>query len=483
MSGSGLFGIARSALLTHQTALQTISHNIANAETPGYSRQEAVLTANTPARLPYGNVGTGVSVTTIIRKRDILLDDNYRSASGSASQTQTQHDLLSRVEEMFGEPTDAGMSAALDQFFNAWSDLASSPNNGAARSVVQQRGKQLAQLFNDYDATLTQQRLSANDRLANTVSEINSLATRVADLNLQITSSEAGGDTAADLRDQRDIVLDRLSQLAGTRVITQNDGTVSVIIGNSTLVDNTTARPLTLEVVPQVPPPLVATPDAPMRLRLGNSPDALMHFGGDIRALIQHVNTDIPTLRGQLDALAAGVAAAVNAEHVQSFVFSGNSIPGNAAGNFFDPGSLASPVRAATIRLSSDVASDASAIGISRDAQAPLDNSGALSISALRDATGAVTYTNSAGVTETGSYIGFFRNVVAKLGLSVRGAEDDSIVQRTLADQADRRRQSVSGVNTDEELVNMMRVQQAYTAATKLIKTADEMLQTLMMLV
>jgi flagellar hook-associated protein 1 FlgK len=168
---------------------------------------------------------------------------------------------------------------------------------------------------------------------------------------------------------------------------------------------------------------------------------------------------------------------------VQSFVFSGNTIPGASAGNFFDPGSVASPVRAATIRLSAGVAADAGAIGISRDANAPLDNAGALSISALREATGAVTYTNSAGVTETGSYIGFFRNVVAKLGLDVRSAEDDSTVQRTLSDQADRRRASVSGVSTDEELVNMMRVQQAYTAATKLIKTADEMLQTLMMLV
>ena len=78
---SGLFSIARSALLTHQTALQTISQNVANAETPGYSRQEAVLAANTPVRLPYGSVGTGVSVQTIIRKRDVLLDESFRSAN------------------------------------------------------------------------------------------------------------------------------------------------------------------------------------------------------------------------------------------------------------------------------------------------------------------------------------------------------------------------------------------------------------------
>ena len=82
----GLFGIARSALLTHQTALQTISQNIANAETPGYSRQEAVLVANTPVRMPYGNVGTGVHVETIVRKRDLLLDETYHIGDGQDGQ-------------------------------------------------------------------------------------------------------------------------------------------------------------------------------------------------------------------------------------------------------------------------------------------------------------------------------------------------------------------------------------------------------------
>ena len=99
---SGLFSIARTALTAHQTALQTVSQNIANAETPGYSRQEVVLTANTPVRFTYGSVGTGVSVATIQRKRDILLDDGFRSANALFGQADMRSQLMGQVEGVFG---------------------------------------------------------------------------------------------------------------------------------------------------------------------------------------------------------------------------------------------------------------------------------------------------------------------------------------------------------------------------------------------
>jgi flagellar hook-associated protein 1 FlgK len=140
---SGLLSIARTALLTHQSALQTISQNIANAETPGYSRQEALLVANTPVAMPYGSMGTGVHVETIIRKRDLLLDDSFRSANSLAGNAEMRRSLMSQVEGVFGEPSDEGMSSALDAFWNSWSDLSSSPSSLSARSVVQQRGRQL----------------------------------------------------------------------------------------------------------------------------------------------------------------------------------------------------------------------------------------------------------------------------------------------------------------------------------------------------
>jgi flagellar hook-associated protein 1 FlgK len=480
---SGLFSIARSALLTHQTALQTISQNIANAETPGYSRQEAVLVANTPVRMPYGNVGTGVHVENIIRKRDLLLDDSFRSAEGQAGEAQLRQDQLSQLEGVFGEPTDAGMTNALDQFWGAWSDLASTPSSTTSRAIVQQRGTQVAKLFNDYDTQLTQQRTSSLERLSNTVTEINAYAQQVADLNGQIVTSEASGSSANDLRDQRDLMLDKLASLAGTRVIGQADGSVSVIVGNSTLVDGSSARALTMRYEIPNPAPAVTPSDIAVRITLGDSTDRLAPLGGQIKAGVDFINTDIPGMRGRLDALASAIVSTINTAHSAGFTFTGNAIPGTAAGNFFDAGTVLNPVRASTIRLDSVIAADPSKIAASGNANAPSDNSTALALSAFRIAPATVSYTTPSGATETGGFLGFFRNTVTSLGIQTKSAEDNATVFRSLADQADTRRQSVSGVNTDEELVSMLKVQQSYTAATKLIKAADEMLQTLLSLI
>ncbi len=484
MSNSGLFSIARSALLTHQQTLAVISQNIANAETPGYSRQEAVLQATTPVRFSYGNVGTGVNISTVVRKRDMLLDEGYRDANGRASTSEMKRDLLGQLEGVFGEPSEAGMSNALDQFWSSWSDLATSPSSGAAKAVVQQRGRQVTGLFQQFDTQLSQQRTSSIDRLNNTLSEINQTASQIAALNEQIVTSESNGNTANDLRDQRDLKIDALGKLAGARAFEQPNGSISVVLGNSTLVDGTTARPLNVRLVPPNPLPAVAPSDVPVKILLGTSQDALNPLGGDLRSLVDYINTDIPGARGRLDALASSLVSGVNAQHTQGFNFNGTTIPGTAAGNFFTAGTLASPVRAGTISLDAAIVANPSLIAASRDVNAPTDNANATALSTLRTTTGTVSYlATPSSPPETGSYVSFFRNMVTGIGISAKSATDDATVFRALSDQTDTRRQSVSGVSTDEELTNMMRVQQSYTAASKLIKTADEMLQTLLQMI
>ena len=484
MSSGSLLSVARSALFAQQTTMATIAQNIANAQTPGYSRQEAVLQATTPVRFSYGNIGTGVAVSTVIRKRDVLLDDTYRNANGQASGADTKSTLLGQLQGVFGEPSTSGLSNALSQFFGAWSDLATSPNNDAAKAVVQQQGKQVAGLFNQFDSQITQQRTSTIEQATNTVTTINNDAAQVADLNGQIVTAESNGNTANDLRDQRDLKLDELSKLGGVRVLNQADGTVSVIIGNSTLVDGITARPLALQLAPQVPPPAVTPSDVPIKITLGSSPDALTPLGGQLQSLVDYVNTDIPNTRSRLDAMASQLTSTVNAAHSQGFVFNGSTIPGTAAGNFFDAGSVANPVRAGTIKLDAAIDANPANIASSRDINAPSDNANASALSALRTSATDVSYTPpGGGTTETGSFDSFFRTTVTSLGIDVKSATDNATVYKALSDQADTRRQSVSGVNTDEELAHMMQVQQAYTAASKLIKTADDMMQTLLAIV
>lgn len=480
---SGLFSIARSALLTHQVALQTISQNVANAETPGYSRQEAVVVPNAPNRLPYGVMGTGVGVATVLRKRDVLLDDSFRSASTMSGDASLRRDLMGQIEAVFGEPSDAGMTNALDQFWNSWSDLSAQPNSLAARAVVQQRGRQLAQQFNQYDTQLTTLRRGNLERLDSTVSRVNALASQVAELNVRIVSSESDGKTANDLRDMRDLRLDELSKIAGTRVINQADGSVSVLIGNSTLVEGDSSTKVSVQL--EKPNPLPTTPltDVPVRLQFGDSPVRLAPLAGEVAALVDVINTEIPAYRGRLDAMAAQLVTAVNTAHTGGFIFTGNTVPGASAGNFFDPGTITSPVSAATIRLHSAVNADPKAIAASGNANSPTDNKVAQAMAALRTAGGTVSWTAPNGASESGSFNEFFRGLVTRLGIQTASATDNASVAENLVEQAELRRQAVSGVSTDEELVNMLRVQQAYQAATKLITAADEMLQSLLSMI
>ena len=238
MSASTL-SIARTALVAHQTALQTVGHNIANAATPGFTRQEAVLTANDPQRLTYGTVGTGVSVSTVVRKRNEMLDVGYRTSAETAARVELRRDQLAQLESVFGEPSEEGMAKTMDEFFNAWSDLSATPTSIGARAVVQQRGRQVATLFNTYDNELTSQRTTATDRLQQTLRQVNSLAEQVADLNGRILSSESAGMPNNDLRDRRDVALDQLSSIAGARVERQANGNTAVLVGSFNLVEGT----------------------------------------------------------------------------------------------------------------------------------------------------------------------------------------------------------------------------------------------------
>ena len=135
MSIGSLLNTARNAMNVHQTAIQIASQNVSNAETPGYSRQRAELTASVPQVFPYGSVGTGVTIATVSRARDAVLDTTYRQHAAGQSGADTTNQALTQIQTIFGEPSDTGLSSTLDKFWSSWSDLASDPTNSAAKSV------------------------------------------------------------------------------------------------------------------------------------------------------------------------------------------------------------------------------------------------------------------------------------------------------------------------------------------------------------
>ncbi|MEO6445732.1 MAG: flagellar hook-associated protein FlgK [Gemmatimonadaceae bacterium] len=482
MSIGSILNIARKAIATHQVAMTITSQNIANAQVEGYSRQRAEINAATPLKLPIYSIGTGVQVDGVIRMRNELLDTTFRREAGNREAASTRSDLLQEVESMLGEPSDGGLANSIDQFWNSWSDLSNSPGNTAAQSVVRQRGQQVAYTLNSYSTRLDDLTNRSRDRLIGVVGEINQLTSQFAAINQQITVAESGGHQAPDLRDLRDRLGDQLSKLAGVRVVPQTNGTVGVYIGSMMLVDASNARQLQ-----------VGSGSA-LSINIVGDPEPLAVVGGEAGELMRFVNTDLPPVKGSLNAFARGFVNGVNEYHASGWTPAGDALgasnwvpangPTGSRVNFFD----ASFTAAGTIRLSAEVQANAAVIASGDVQNAPGNNNVAIALSTLRDRTGMAALQTRMGAnfaTQIGfvpgvSYGDHYGQTVTSVGIDTADAMNQFTVFDTLTQQADLRRTSVSGVSLDEELTLLMRHQQAYTAATRLVKVADEMAQAIL---
>lgn len=472
-----ILSIARTAIAAHQTAMQTVSHNLANAETEGFSRQRAELTARWPQAFQYGNVGTGATVSNVVRLRSEFLDNTYRREVGTRESWLLRHDILAEAEQVLAEPSDNGLSTTLDQFWNAWSDLANSPASAAAQSVVRMRGVQVASSLNAYSTRLADLSTRTRARLSETVGEINVLAGQLADLNRQITASEVSGLQAPDLRDARDRIADRLSQVAGARVEMQKNGSMAVYLRSSMLVDASNAR--TLEV----------RGGTTVSLGMLGDPDPLTGVAGPLQAMVDVINTDLPALTTRLDNFTRALVNGVNEYHRSGWTAAGDALGGSnwnpvngptgSMVDFFDPAWTS----ASGIRLSAAVTANSAVIAAGDAQNAAGNNNVAIALAALRDDNGMAALQTRLGANfatvigfATGeSYMDHHAQTISDLGISVADASHQHDVYQALTQQADARRTSVAGVSIDEELTLLMRHQQAYAAATKLVQAADEM--------
>lgn len=500
MSALGsVLGVARSALAAQQVVIQTAGQNIANAQTAGYSRQRVELAPNVPQQWSYGSVGTGVVVTDVRRARDQLLDVGVRQEAGGEAAASTRQELLASVEAVLGEPSDTGLASAMDAFWSSWSDLASTPTSQAARSVVVQRAGAAATTLNTFDARLGDLRTQTTLRLDNTLAEVNGLATQVAQLNGRIVATEAGGGReASDLRDQRDLAIDKLAQYGTVQALPRADGSVQVLVGTYTLVDGVAARQLAR----------TRDPSGNVALALSDAPGRpLQPLGGSTQAMVEFLNRDLRATGDQLDAVANALARTVNAVYGQARDAAGAAPPAffvNRVTGAFD--AAASPFAAAladgavtarTIGVNGALAADPARVATSSSATRPADNDVALALAGLRTGAtatvgGATTATTFVLPDRTGApgavlpatppttFAEFYRAAVGGLATRVQDASAEATVRATLAGQARGRRDSVTGVNVDEELTTLMRAQQAYAAAAKLVTAADEMMKTVL---
>ena len=460
MNFGGILSIARSGLNAAQAQISTASQNVTNAQTPGYSRQRVTLMPGYPERTPQGTFGTGVLIEGVVRMREELIDAGFRRDTQSASYNEERRDALQAVEGVLGEPSDTGLASSLEQFWSSWSDLSTNPDSSAARGVVRQRGAQVAAQLNTFGNQIVDAQTVTRTRLLATADRVNALSAQVADINARIVAAEASGKESPDMRDQRDLKVDELASLIGATAYRQADGSVNINVGGDSIVDGADFKPVRIQSLPSDPTKLgIALGVAPAG---GGITETMYQIGGKMAGAIDAYNNVYPTALTQLDGVAAAVVSTTNGVHRTGFIGAA------AAGDFFDR----SRITARTIRLDSTISADVSKVAASGIANESGDNTVALALSQLRNTT---TTVNGQVVSLNEGY----RNVVASIATSTNSANGTATAARTLATQSDTRRESVKGVSIDEEMVNLMKFQQSYSAAARLISVVDEMSQTL----
>ncbi|MBI5837361.1 MAG: flagellar hook-associated protein FlgK [Candidatus Eisenbacteria bacterium] len=439
--------IARRALQAQQNLLSVVSHNIANANTPGYTRQVALLGATDPVDYFPGQLGTGVTVTQIRRMRDTLADVQTRMQSSNAGRWGVRENVFGQLEAVFKEPSDNGLSATLGKFFDSYQVLANHPEDLSAKAAVMNQARSVVDTFHGLAAQLQSISDNVDGQIKGDLIKFNSNLQQIAALNTQIAAVTSAGEQPNDLRDRRDMLLDEISGMADISFDEHRAGVVTVRVGGLNLVDGDQVR--TVSGVANVGGRMV------MQTTDGNSAPVLR---GEIAALEELKVNTLPGYKTQLDTLAATFASQVNA--IQSTGPTGASIfsGSTAAGLGLDPLTEANPGRIDT--------------GTSG---APGDNSLALRLAGLRD-----TLTMSGGTT---TFHGFYEGIVGSVGASSAQAIDMSQNQRLLLQQMQNQREAVGGVNNEEEMTHLLTAQKSFQAASQLVTAVDTMMSTILAMV
>ena len=328
--GNSILDIGITGLLAAQSQLQTTSHNISNANTPGFKRQQVILDTNIAQSSGAGFVGSGVHSTTVQRIYSQFLVSQSLQVQTQSQSLDSNYAQIKQLDNMFAEAT-SGLSPTLQNFFSAIQDVATNPSVIPSRQAMLSNAEALVARFQSMDQHMSQIREGVNTQITSSVVEINSLADQVAKINQQITLAEgaAGGQPANDMLDQRDELINQLSKLINTDTIRQSDGTVNVYIGNGqALVVG--SQTLSLKAI--------ASPDNPDNLTIGlisgsntiQLPERQI-TGGALGGILSFRSVTLDSAQNALGRIAMTLAQNFNEQHQL-----GIDLNGNMGGDFFN---------------------------------------------------------------------------------------------------------------------------------------------------
>lgn len=329
--------IGLSGLLAMQRSLATTSHNIANVNTPGFSRQRTELATQLPEFSGNGFIGTGVNVTTVRRAYDAFLTEQVQSYTSEHAQFETFHGLTAQIDNLFADP-EAGLSPTLQQFFNSVQEVADDPSAPAARQALLTEGEVLAARFHFLDGRLRDLHDSVNTQLRDTVAEVNTLASSIAKLNQRISEFQGQNSSqpANDLLDQRDQLIGELAQKVAVTVFPQEDGMLNVFVGNgqSLVVGDHSSKLATLSDSYDS-----SRLDIGYTVGSGTLAVSDQMAGGELGALLSFRDQVLEPSRNNLGQLALGITQTFNAQH-----HLGMDLKGELGRDFFFPIDSSAPI-------------------------------------------------------------------------------------------------------------------------------------------
>lgn len=445
------------ALDAQRFGLDATGENIANVNTPGYTRRSVVFAEVAPPD-PY-SAGGGVDVVAVTAARAPLVDARLRYEQPTAAREGAVADQLAIVEAGLGDP-GASLDAALASFYNTYAALSQSPTSNSARQQVIVEGQTLSHAFNDMATRFDTARQNANNDIRATVTQVNALATQLADINKQVRSIDPSN--AQNLLDQQSVVIDAIGQLVDIHVINHEDGTADVSIGNGralTIGDKAYALSTSASSTGMVS---ILASGAAVTTDVTNE-----LTGGRLAGLVKVRDTLIPNYQTQLDQLAYSVSTDVN-----NVVTTGYDLNGAAGVNFFvQPSVVAGAARAMDVNAT--VAADVRLV-VAAATTAPGNNAIAQAVANLQDT--AMTGTTARPVDGWG-------NLVYSVASDSAAAQQSQKAHEQVADQLTNLREQISGVSIDEEAAMMMRFQRAYEANAKFFQAVDDTLDQLLNLV
>ncbi len=461
---SAMLDVGKRSLMNNQNGLQTVGHNIANKNTDGYSRQRVEFQTGPPIGVGKLRFGTGAKTSAVARVNNPYLEKQLEKEEAQLGYIEGRADALSRIEQVYNEQINQGFNKHISEYFNSFRELSNNPESLAVRSLVKESANFLSQDFNRIDRQLRSVQGDIDQQIVTLVEEINQINSEIAQLNEKIQQVEVAGGRGNDERDRRDHLLKNLGERLNIRYAEGKGGKITVTSGNVVLVSGYSARTLSTSRLPEQ--------NGKAGIFYHNTKESTpvnitgQINGGKLGGILDVRDKVAVEFIDSMNKMAYQLATETNRVHQMGF-----DKYGNKGVQFFELPQDVSQA-ASKIKVSRSIMNDVGVIVAADRENAPANNTIARIISNIQYKD--IMDGGKSNIDD------FYNGVVAKSGILSQRSRASFDSQTGIVNQLTQLRESVSGVNVDEEMTKMLEYQKGFDASARLIRTADEMLETVL---